>query len=282
MTEGNMFYLVDAFTDQVFTGNPACVFLRKDSLEEEVMQNIAREFNLSETAFPVPNGNANFETSERFHLRWFSPVVEVPLCGHATLATAHILYSELKNTSSSLSFATLAGDLIVSKKGDRYVMDFPEGIVTPVSIDTEVISALHLEEESVQEMMYCPSPNKLLIEVDNEKYIRNLSPDFLELTHISQKYDVGSIVVTSISTTTNYDFISRNFAPIRGVNEDPVTGSAHVILGPYWQNKLGKNQLRAYQASNRGGFMDIEVKDSGRVCLIGMACTVAVGNLRSL
>jgi PhzF family phenazine biosynthesis protein len=273
--------LVDAFTDRLFAGNPACVFLREKPLGEEVMQMIAREFNLSETAFPVPSGSDDFETSDHFQLRWFTPIVEVPLCGHATLATAHILYSELGNSNSSLSFTTLSGNLIVSKKRDCYVMDFPGGELTPVDIDTEVISALHLERESVQQMMHCLNPNKLLIEVDNEKRVRNLSPDFLELTRISHRFNVGSIVVTAISTSTDYDFISRNFAPIRGVNEDPVTGSAHVILGPYWQSKLDKTHLRAFQASNRGGFMEIEVKDSGRVYLIGMACTAAEGHFRS-
>ena len=281
MFETHKFYLVDAFTDQSFTGNPACVFLSKVPLEEEVMQMIAREFNLSETAFPVLLGSDDLETSNHFQLRWFSPIVEVPLCGHATLATAHILYSELKNASSSLSFSTLSGNLTVSKRGDCYVMDFPSGEPTPIDIDTEVISALHLDSESVQQMMYCPNPNKLLIEVDSEKQVRNLSPDFYQLTRISHKFNVGSIVVTSISASMDYDFISRNFAPARGVNEDPVTGSAHVILGPYWQSKLNKKHMRAFQASNRGGFMDIEVKDNGRVHLVGKACTVAEGHLRA-
>ena len=280
MGEEHRFYLVDAFTDRMFTGNPACVLLAENYLDEEVMQMIAREFNLSETAFPIPYDSSDFETSNHFHLRWFSPVVEVPLCGHATLATAHILFSELKNTSPSLTFTTLSGDLIVTKRGEYYVMDFPEGKVTPIDFDAEILSALHLHRESVQTMMYCPSPNKLLIEVDNDRLIRNLSPDFRKLTHISQKYDVGSIIVTAKSSS-DYDFISRNFAPIRGVNEDPVTGSAHVILGPYWQDRLGKDKLRTYQASDRGGFMDVEVKESGRVSLIGMACTIAEGTLRA-
>ena len=281
LVKGHRYYLVDAFTDQMFAGNPACVLLGEKPLEEEVMQMIAREFNLSETAFPLPLDGTNFESSDHFRLRWFSPVVEVPLCGHATLATAHILYSELNNTSSSLSFTTQSGDLIVSKKRESYVMDFPGGKVNPIDFDTELLSALHLQRESVQDMMYCPNPNKLLIEVDNEKVIRNLSPDFTELTRISHRYKVGSIIVTAVSDSTEYDFISRNFAPIRGVNEDPVTGSAHVILGPYWQDKLDKNKLRAYQASIRGGFMDIEVRENGRVFLIGMARTIAEGSLRS-
>ena len=281
LVKGHRYYLVDAFTDRMFAGNPACVLLGEKLLEEEVMQMIAREFNLSETAFPFPHDSTNFETANHFHLRWFSPVVEVPLCGHATLATAHILYSELHNTSSFLSFTTRSGDLIVSKKRESYVMDFPEGEVTPIDFDTEILSALHLQGESVQNMMYCPNPNKLLIEVDNEKRIRDLSPDFIELIGISHKYKVGSIIVTAVSDSTGYDFISRNFAPIRGVNEDPVTGSAHVILGPYWQDKLGKNKLRAYQASSRGGFMDIEVKENGRVLLIGTARTIAEGTLLS-
>jgi PhzF family phenazine biosynthesis protein len=281
MVKGHRFYLVDAFTDQMFTGNPACVLLGANSLEEEVMQKIAREFNLSETAFPIPHDNTTFKSANHFHLRWFSPIVEVPLCGHATLATAHVLYSELANTNSSLSFTTQSGTLIVSKRDERYVMDFPRGEVTPIDFDTAILSALHLQGESVQNMMYCPNPNKLLIEVDNEKRIRDLSPEFDELIEISHRYDVGSIIVTAVSNSTEYDFISRNFAPIRGVNEDPVTGSAHVILGPYWQEKLGKNKLRAYQASNRGGFMDIEVKESERVFLIGIARTIAEGTLHS-
>ena len=280
MVEGHRFYLVDAFTDRMFAGNPACVLLGFKPLEDNIMQMIAREFNLSETAFPVPYDNTGFETSDHFHLRWFSPVVEVPLCGHATLAAAHTLYSELENASPSLTFTTLSGNLIVSRRDNCYVMDFPSGKATQINFDSEILLALRLQGESVKNMMYCPSPNKLLIEIDDDKSIRTLSPDFLELTHLSQKYNVGSIVVTAMSTSSDYDFVSRNFAPIRGVNEDPVTGSAHVILGPYWQEKLGKDKLRAYQASNRGGFMNIEVKESGRVSLIGMACTIAEGNLR--
>lgn len=280
MNEMKKFYLVDAFTDRIFSGNPACVFLSKEPLDEKTMQMIAREFNLSETAFPAPTDSDDFETSTCFHLRWFTPVVEVPLCGHATLATAHILYSELHNSCPSLSFSTQSGDLIVSKKENSYVMDFPAGELIPVDIDSEVISALHLEIESVRAMMYCPNPNKLLVEIDREKLVRDLSPDFLELTHISQKFNAGSIVVTSASTSIDYDFISRNFAPIHGVNEDPVTGSAHVLLGPYWQSKLGKHRLRAFQVSSRGGFMEVEVKDNGRVDLIGTACTVAEGHFR--
>ena len=281
MDKMNKFFLVDAFTDQLFTGNPACVFLSKESLNEKVMQLIAREFNLSETAFPVPLSSIDFQNSNLFHLRWFTPIVEVPLCGHATLATAHILFAELENASSSLSFATQSGTLIVSKRKDHYVMDFPSGKLTPIDIEPEIVSALHLERESVQQMMHCPNPNKLLVEVDNERHVRALTPDFSELIHISRKFNVGSILVTAQSKSTEYDFVSRNFAPVRGVNEDPVTGSAHVILGPYWQKKLNKNHLRAYQASDRGGSMDIEIKGNERVFLIGTACTVAEGHFRS-
>ena len=280
MIDINKFYLVDAFTDKTFSGNPACVFLKEDIMEEDLMQIIAREFNFSETAFPVPLGSNNSETADHFKLKWFSPVVEVPLCGHATLATAHILFSELENKSPTLTFSTLSGDLIVSKKGHGYAMNFPAGQLSEVDIDSDVISALHAKPESVQEMLHCLNPNKLVIVVDREDQVRDIAPDFIGLIHASRKFNVGSIAVTSISESKNYDFILRNFAPIRGVNEDFVTGSAHVILGPYWGAKLRKKRLRAFQASKRGGFMDLEVKDNMRVELIGTAITVAEGTFR--
>ncbi|TXT56439.1 MAG: putative enzyme [Candidatus Thorarchaeota archaeon] len=273
------FFIVDAFTDQLFTGNPAGILLHRGDLAAELMQLVARELNLSETAFPVPQGELSYKEAEQFELRWFTPTTEVPLCGHATLATAHIIFSELENPSSQITFSTLSGSLMVTRQDDLYVMDFPSGVVETISFQNDVIRALGLEPNDVDEMLYCEKPNKLLIVVSDAEVTRNLQPDFPLLLQTSKKHNAGSVIVTSPSSSFDYDFISRNFAPLHGVNEDPVTGSSHVILGPYWQRRLDKDTLRAYQASSRGGFMDLEVLNNGRILLKGKARTVAKGTI---
>ncbi len=272
-------YIVDAFTDIPFSGNPAGVYLCPTSLNEQQMQLIARELNLSETAFPIPTSSEYYTDANRFHLRWFSPLVEVPLCGHATLATAHVLWSELQNENDTLAFETKSGRLEVHRGTSGYVMDFPRGKAESIPITEDITCALELSIESVVDMLYCEDPNKLLIVVKDETDVKDLQPDFLELSRISEKHNAGSIIVTTISTSTEYDFISRNFAPIRGVNEDSVTGSSHVILGPYWQAALKKDTLVAYQASSRGGSMTVKMVNEDRVLLIGNAVTITRGTM---
>ncbi|MFW9849271.1 MAG: PhzF family phenazine biosynthesis protein [Candidatus Thorarchaeota archaeon] len=272
-------YRVDAFTPKPFSGNPAGVFLYPSTLSSIQMQVIASEVNASETAFPVPLDNSSYQESSQFHLRWFTPEVEVPLCGHATLATAHVLFHEIGNPNEIVTFDTLSGNLIVRREGQNYSMDFPAGIPKQIDIARTVYDALGIEKESVVDNQYCDNPNKLIIVVDNEKDVRELSPDFAMLRNISHEYDVGSVVVTASSSNPDYDFISRNFAPVRGVNEDPVTGSSHVILGPYWKTKLHKSHLIGFQASSRGGSVIVDVLDDARVVLGGTAITVSSGEM---
>ena len=279
MTESNPFYLVDAFTTQPFSGNPAGVFMHSSEMTPKQMQLIASEINASETAFPVPLDAPPFEVASRFHLRWFSPQVEVPLCGHATLATAHVLFRETENQNRVLRFETQSGELVVRHEGDYYAMDFPAGIAKPIDTDVSIYDALGIKESSVLDTLYCDSPNKLLVVVDEEDIVRRLAPDFLRLREISRKYNAGSVVVTCRSTSSDYDFVSRNFAPIRGVNEDPVTGSSHVILGPYWQERLHRSQLKGFQASPRGGVVIVEAVDDSRVVLKGTALTISRGQM---
>lgn len=279
MSEWSSFFLVDAFAEYPFSGNPAGVLLYDAILPTAQMQAIANEVNASETAFPVPVDGKSFEESSYFKLRWFTPQVEVPLCGHATLATAHVLFHELGNRNTSLSFDTRSGELTVKHVDDYYAMDFPAGLSASMDVDASVYAALGLNEANILETRYCSNPNKLVVVVDSENIIRNLEPDFLKLREISSIYNAGSIVVTSTSASRDYDFISRNFAPLRGVNEDPVTGSSHVILGPYWQEKLNKSHLTAFQASPRGGVMIVEIGDNDRVVLKGKATTVTRGQM---
>ena len=279
MLESCRFFLVDAFTEHPFSGNPAGVLLCDYILPTAQMQTIANEVNASETAFPIPVDDKSFEDSSYFKLRWFTPQVEVPLCGHATLAAAHVLFHELGNRSTSLTFDTRSGELTVKRVDDFYAMDFPAGLSEPIDVDDSVYEALGLTESDILETRYCDDPNKLVIVVDAEQIIRNLEPDFLKLRNISSIYNVGSVIVTSASASSEYDFISRNFAPLRGVNEDPVTGSSHVILGPYWQEKLNKSRLTAFQASRRGGSMIVEVIDENRVLLKGRATTITRGQM---
>ncbi len=279
MYKQNRFYLVDAFTARPFSGNPAGVFLYSSNLDSTQMQLIANEVNASETAFPVPLGNSSFQDASQFQLRWFSPEVEVPLCGHATLATAHVLFHEIENPNEIVRFETLSGNLTVKREGKYYKMDFPAGIPKNIDVETSVYSALKIDERNVVETLYCEEPNKLLIVVDAENTVKNLSPDFERVRNISQQYNAGSVVVTSLSISPEYDFISRNFAPLRGVNEDPVTGSSHVILGTYWKRRLKKSHLTGFQASSRGGFVDMEIIDDTRVVLGGAAITISSGNM---
>jgi PhzF family phenazine biosynthesis protein len=279
MSESCPLYLVDAFTSKPFSGNPAGVFFHSSEMTPKQMQLIASEVNASGTAFPVPLDAPPFEVASRFHLQWFSPQVDVPLCGHATLATAHVLFCEMKNQNRILRFETQSGELVVRREGDYYAMDFPAGIAEPIETDVSVYDALGIQESSVLDTQYCDSPNKLLVVVDEEHVVRGLAPDFLRLREVSRKYNACSVVVTCRSASPDYDCVSRNFAPIRGVNEDPVTGSSHVILCPYWQERLHRSQLKGFQASPRGGVVIVEAVDDSRVVLKGTALTISRGQM---
>ena len=256
-------FQVDAFTDKPFTGNPAAVVLLERQAETSWMQAVAREMNLSETAFVHPQTGG-------FHLQWFTPKVEVELCGHATLATAHILWqTNLAKSTEPIRFSTLSGWLTAVKKHNLIELDFPSAPLAESDVSEEIIRAVGAMPDYVG-----VSRDKWLFEYENEKIICGLKPDFAFLGTRKGR----GLVVTASSSQPGVDFVSRYFAPWVGINEDPVTGSAHCILGPYWGKKLGKTEMTARQLSERGG--EVKVRLSGdRTYVGGKAVTVFGGNL---
>jgi PhzF family phenazine biosynthesis protein len=254
---------VDAFTAKPFAGNPAAVCVLPSARDAVWMQNVAREMNLSETAFLVRDADA-------FQLRWFTPAVEVALCGHATLASAHALWEEghLKRDQQA-RFQTRSGLLTADKRGDWIEMDFPVKAEEPADPPAGLIEALGASSNYVGRNAF-----DYIVEVDSESVLRSLKPDYGLLC----KIPVRGVIVTARSESNGYDFVSRFFAPAAGVNEDPVTGSAHCCLAPYWAKRLGKTNLTAYQASPRGGELRIQL-NGDRVLLSGQAVTVLRGEL---
>ena len=260
---GVKIFQVDAFTDKPFTGNPAAVCILPRPQDDTWMQNVAREMNLSETAFLL-------KQEDGFNLRWFTPTVEVELCGHATLASAHILWEVgLLASEQSARFHTLSGLLLAERRGEEIELDFPATPDEPTDAQPGLIEALRVAPKYVGKSRY-----DYLVEVESEELVRNLSPDFAKLKTLS----VRGIMVTSVAASSEYDFVSRFFAPGAGIDEDLVTGSAHCCLGPYWSKQLEKNELIAYQASERGGMVRVRVMGE-RVRLGGRATTVLVGEL---
>jgi PhzF family phenazine biosynthesis protein len=256
-------HIVDAFTEAPFSGNPAAVCLLTDEPERRWMQLVARELQLSETAFVLPRGDA-------FALRWFTPTVEVELCGHATLATAHVLWEEGRvPRGDPINFRTRGGVLGTRREGDWIEMDFPALEATWADAPPGLSDALGARPVSVASSAY-----DLLVELESEAVVRDLRPDLGLLARLP----VRGIIVTAPASTPGFDFVSRFFAPQSGVDEDPVTGSAHCALAPFWGARLGKDRLLAYQASPRGGLVRLEVRDE-RVVLAGQAVTVLRGTL---
>jgi len=255
-------FQVDAFTDKAYGGNPAAVCPLQAPQAEPWMQQVAQEMNLSETAFFYPEGDG-------FRLRWFTPTVEVDLCGHATLATCHVLWSEgYLPPDQEARFQTRSGLLTARYLGDWIELNFPANPSHPIPVPDGLEAALGVEVKSV-------AANSLgyLVEVDGADSVRYLSPNFAALGN----FPVHGVIVTSRAEPP-YDFVSRFFAPAIGIHEDPVTGSAHCCLGPYWQERFGKTEFLAYQASPRGGIVKVRLADD-RVCLGGQAVTVLKGEL---
>jgi PhzF family phenazine biosynthesis protein len=246
-------YQVDAFTDRVFAGNPAAVCPLEQWLDDELLQNIAAENNLSETAFFVPE-------FEGYRLRWFTPACEVDLCGHATLASAFVLMNVLGSEQNEVRFQSRSGELRVSRDGDMYSLDFPSRAPQRVKPTPSLIAGLGVEPDEVWRA------RDYMAVFATEQHVRALTPDMAKLAAC----DTFAIIATAPGRTT--DFVSRFFAPNRGVPEDPVTGSAHCTLVPYWSQRLGKTSLHACQVSKRGGQLWCEdqgarVKISGRAVL---------------
>lgn len=260
---GFKIFQVDAFTDRPFSGNPAAVCIVTAHRDDRWMQDVAREMNLSETAFlrARPDG---------FDLRWFTPTTEVELCGHATLASAHVLWAEgFVHRGGKIRFYTSSGTLSAELKDGSIELDFP-------SEQDERTGAPDGLGDALGAPLLYVGRNRFdyIVEVDSEETLRGLRPDFARLSRIP----VRGVIATVASSSPGYDFVSRFFAPRLGIDEDPVTGSAHCCLGPFWRRRLGKDRFVAYQASSRGGVVRVRV-DGGRVCLGGQAVIVLRGEL---
>ncbi len=252
-------FVVDAFTDCAFGGNPAAVCILKEPRDDGWRQAVAREMNLSETAFLEKRDDGSYT------LRWFTPAVEVDLCGHATLASAHILWETGDAAPGDpVRFLTRSGILSALRKGDWIEMDFPAEPEEPAVAPRELVEALGVEPLYIGRNRF-----DYLVEVGDERIVRELVPDMTRLRNV----DMRGVIVTSRSRSAGFDFVSRFFAPAVGVDEDPVTGSAHCCLGPYWGQKLGKKSLSALQVSARGGILRVGLKQD-RVLIGGQAVTV--------
>jgi PhzF family phenazine biosynthesis protein len=269
-------YIVDAFTAQAFRGNPASVCILKDDLPAETMQVIAAEMNHSETAFVRPLDGPPGQAT-RFALRWFTPQVEVPLCGHATLATSTVIFRELANPALELAFETKSGRLSARRDGERIALDFPADGFRPATAPPAVLAALGAREAVAA--CLARKDRNLLLQLGDEREVRELAPDFARLREARGEAPFLGVIVTAAGSG-GFDCVSRYFAPWVGIDEDPVTGGAHCALGPYWARLTGKSEIRAYQASRRGGEMTVRVKGD-RVDLLGEAVVVARGTLRA-
>jgi PhzF family phenazine biosynthesis protein len=258
-------FQVDAFTDKPFGGNPAAVCFLKVMGEDSWMQNVAREINLSETAFLVPE-------TDGYQLRWFTPGAEVALCGHATLASAHVLWEAgYLPAWEAARFHTKSGLLTCEREGTWIRMDFPATVAQPTQVPPALLGALG--DPKVE--FAGRSKHDYLLALPFAEAVRNLKPDLARLAQIP---DVRGVIVTATADREEFDFISRFFAPAVGVSEDPVTGSAHCALTPYWAERLGKTEMAAWQASARGGRINVRFQGD-RVQLKGQAVTVLRGNL---
>lgn len=260
MKKTQTLYQVDAFTEKIFGGNPAAVCPLDKWLPDELMQNIAMENNLAETAFYFPNEN-------HFELRWFTPTTEVDLCGHATLAAAHVIFSNDYDKNEITFISPRSGELKVRKDGSSYTMNFPTDDIQKVEAPPDLIQGLGIVPLEV----YRGKTDYMAI-VENQIIIESLQPDF----NILEKLDARGIIITAVGNHS--DFVSRCFFPQVGVNEDPTTGSAHTSMIPYWANKLGKNTMTSIQLSKRKGHLNCKYL-KGRVEISGQAKTYLIGEI---
>ncbi|XP_034385407.1 phenazine biosynthesis-like domain-containing protein 1 isoform X1 [Cyclopterus lumpus] len=280
-------YILDAFTNLPFKGNPAAICPLMHELREDLYQTIAAEMNLSETAFITRiDPSDNFTTGSRFRLRWFTPTTEVNLCGHATLASAAVLFKHKKNVNPKLVFETRSGDLAVTEQGEGYVMDFP--LNPPTQEDANEFRDLikvAVGNHPIQDVYLCANTKKLMVRLADScdrSVLTSLKVDPVALQSSEKSARVKGLILTMKGSPDNqpgYDFYSRYFAPWNGIPEDPVTGSAHTVLGSYWSKQLGKNKMLAYQCSSRGGELELEVRDDGRINISGQSVTVLQGTI---
>jgi PhzF family phenazine biosynthesis protein len=275
-------YQVDAFTDRLFSGNPAAVCPLDGWISDSMMQNIAMENNLSETVFYVKEPPLSPGGEERYRIRWFTPALEVILCGHATLAASHIMFNHEGYSGDEILFNSLSGPLKVTRDGNLITLDFPADIVQPSTLPDDVMSGLN-----IQPVETWKGKTDYLLVYNTEQEIKDLKPDFRLLALAKAR----GIIVTSKGDPhpplggAGVDFVSRFFAPASGINEDPVTGFAHTLLTPYWSKKLGKKELSAIQLSARKGHLQCSYPhpqsggESGRVLIGGYAKTYLQGSI---
>lgn len=252
-------YIVDAFTHEIFQGNPAAVCVLDKWLDKDLMLKITKENNLSETAFMVKEG-------EKYHLRWFTPGGEIDLCGHATLASGFVLLNYYEKEAEKIIFTSLSGDLIVEKKGDLYEMEFP-------SYDLKEVEVTNLMEEATGARPLAAYLGRdLLCIYEDQDFVRNMNPDMEKLL------ELDGLLLHASARGKDFDSVSRSFAPKLKIKEDPVCGSGHCHIVPYWANKLGKKDILAYQASERGGTLHCRF-EGDRVFLAGGAALFAISEL---
>jgi PhzF family phenazine biosynthesis protein len=255
---------VDAFTNRPFSGNPAAVCVLPEAKPDQWLRDIAREMNLSETAFLTPRNG-------EYNLRWLTPAVEVDLCGHATVASAHVLWEDGHLPEGRQArFQTRSGLLTADRREEWIELNFPAKIAEAAEAPGELLPGLGIERAR----FVGKNAFDYLVEVESDEMVRGLSPDHSAL----RKLPVRGVIVTARSAIPEFDFVSRFFAPGSGVDEDPVTGSAHTALGPYWAKQLGKTEFTAFQASARGGVVRVTIAGD-RVLLGGQAVTVMTGEL---
>ena len=257
------YFIVDAFTNRPFAGNPAAVVPLTAWPDDSWLQNLAMETNLADTAYFVPNAVG-------YELRWFTPKIEVDLCGHATLASAKVLaYLGQLGDGSEVAFSTRSGVLRAMRKGDEFQLDFPIIVEEKTEPPAGLIESLNVQTRYIGRNKF-----DFLVEVESESVVRGLVPDFKQLTTVKCR----GVIVTARSDSAQFDFVSRFFAPAAGIDEDPVTGSAHCCLAEFWGKRLGKTEMVGYQDSARGGPVEVKVQGD-RVFLVGEAVIVAQGEL---
>ena len=276
-------WTVDAFTSSPFSGNPAAVCLLDEDIPDSIKQSIAAEMNISETCYVTKLEGSSFSTGQMFGLRWFTPTNEVPLCGHATLAAATVLFRVSKNKNHIVKFETLSGILEARRKDEKVVLDLP--VNRPESVQPGEFEALVKEASCglpVKETLLSPTTRKLLIRLEDSvtlERLQQVSPDISKFCQLESSGKVAGVILTAKST--EYDFISRYFAPWNGISEDPVTGSAHTVLGPYWSNLLKRETMVAKQCSRRGGVLELFLSGPDRMEVAGDAVIVLEGAIHT-
>ncbi len=262
-------FQIDAFTNELFKGNPAAVCVLDEPLSEELYQNIAAEMNLSETAFAIST-----EEDGLYDLRWFTPEVEVPLCGHGTLSAAFVIFNNFCDRAD-LSFRSKSGLLKAFHEKDKITLEFPSNKPVQTDINEGLSFALNCDKEFKQ--FYSQESGFICLLFEQEGEVLSLEPDFQQLRQMDFDFDIHGLIVTAKSDSDEYDFISRTFVPWEGIDEDPVTGSSHTVLGPLWAEKLDKKVLTAYQASKRGGVLYLNCMSDKRIKISGQAVQVLKG-----